>query len=281
MALGAVVNANGGIAINRASSDIREGGTQAVLTDRSKSAFRKYREVTGGTMSLPAFLYFEVVTCLFGGMRGMLGLGLRALAYPPLFRSCGKGVIFGRNLTIRHPRRIQLGDRCVLSDDVALDAKGIEGEGIIIRDGVFVGRGTIITMAGGTITLDEQCNIGSYCRIGTYGNSRIGKKALLAAYVYIVGAHHDTSRLDIPILDQPNLTKGGATVGDGCWLGARVTVMDGCSIGHDAIIGAHAVVTRDIPPYAVAAGLPAVVKKTRLTDEALHSVDGAAQIAAP
>lgn len=249
------------------STDIRQGGTQAALTDSSKSSFQKYREVTGGNMSLAAFLYLELVTFLLGGMRGMLGLGLRKLAYPPLFKTCGKGVIFGHNLTIRHPQRMQIGNRCVLSDNVTLDAKGVEGEGIIIRDGAFIGYGTIITMAGGTITLDAQCNVGSNCRIGTYGDTRIGKKALVAAYCYIVGAHHDTSRLDIPILDQPNLTNGGATIGDGCWLGARVTVMDGCTIGHDAIIGAHAVVTRDIPPYAVAAGLPAVVKKMRTENE--------------
>jgi acetyltransferase-like isoleucine patch superfamily enzyme len=259
------------LAINGRSHDIREGGTQAALANSGKSAFRKYRDVMGGTLSLPAFLYFELVTCLFGGMPGMLGLGLRKLTYPILFKSCGKGVIFGRNLTIRHPHRIQLGNRCILGDNVTLDAKGSDGEGIMLRDGVFVGTNTIITMAGGTITLDEQCNIGSSCRIGTYGNTRIGKKALLAAYVYIVGAHHDTSRLDIPILDQPNLTHGGATVGDGCWIGARVTVMDGCTIGHDAIVGAHAVVNRDIPAYAIATGLPAVVKKMRTDPKTLEN----------
>jgi len=243
--------------------DIRGRGTQAVLTDRGKSSFRKYREIMGGSMRLPAFLYFELVTFFFGGLGGLLGLGLRSLTYPRMFKFCGKGVVFGRNLTFRQPHRIRLGDRVVLSDGVVLDAKGAEGEGILVNDGVFIGQGTIVTMAGGKITLDERCNIGSYCRIGTYGDTRIGKKALLAAYCYIVGAHHDTSRLDIPILDQPNLTHGGAQIGDGCWLGARVTVMDGCNIGEDSIVGAHAVVSRDLPPRSVSVGIPAKVVKMR------------------
>lgn len=237
-------------------------GSQAVLAG-GQSAFAKYRTMTAGDLPLTRFLYFEIVTFLFGRMSGALGFALRAVFYPRLFASCGRRVIFCRDLVLRHPQRIHIGSGVVLGDGVTLDAKGSEGEGIVIRDGVFLGVGTIVTMTDGTIVLDACCNIGSYCRIGTHGRTRIGRKALLAAYCYVVGASHETVRVDVPILDQPVVTKGGAEVGDGCWLGARVTVMDGCTVGPDSIVGAHAVVTHDLPARCVAVGIPARVQRMR------------------
>ena len=240
-------------------------GVQDALQDGSSGALSKYRRLVVGNVGFLGFLKYEWITSLFGSWPGAVGFGLRGLFYPSLFRSCGRKVVFGRNLTIRHPDRISLGNRVVLSDGAILDAKGTEGEGILVRDGVFVGLHTVVTTTDGTIELDEKCNIGAYCRIGSYGRTRIGKKTLLAAWVYVVGAGHDTSRTDIPILDQPNVTKGGAQVGDGCWLGARVTVLDGVKIGDGAIVGAHAVVTKDLPAFSISVGIPAKVTGSRLS----------------
>lgn len=240
-------------------------GIQGQLQDPTTSASAKYRRmVVGANVSFGRFLRYELVTCLFGSWPGAMGLWLRKKFYPGLFAECGRGVIFGRNLTLRNPGRIRLGRRVVLSDGVVLDAKGTAGEGILIRDGVFVGLNSVITSTDATVELDESCNIGASCRIGSYGRTRIGKKALLAAWVYVVGAGHETARTDIPILDQPNTTKGGAEVGDGAWLGARVTVLDGVKVGAHTIVGAHAVVTRDLPGYAIAMGIPAKVTGSRL-----------------
>ncbi|MBT3192153.1 MAG: acyltransferase [Verrucomicrobia bacterium] len=253
------------------SADLQEQGTQKCLGASGLGGLSKrYRQLVVGDVGFWSWLRYEVVTSLFGGVPGAGGLLLRKLFYPCLFASCGKGVMFGRHLVLRHPNRIQIGSGVVLADGVTLDAKGTNGEGILLRDGVFIGQGTIVTMADGTITLDERCNIGSLCRIGTFGNTRIGRKALVGAYCYIVGAYHESARTDIPIMDQPNRTKGGAQVGDGCWLGARVTVNDGVQVGHDSIVGAHAVVTKPLPPFSVSAGVPARVIRMR-TDEAAAS----------
>ncbi|MBN1269063.1 MAG: acyltransferase [Kiritimatiellae bacterium] len=243
-------------------SKLDEGGIQATLSDRRRGALAKYADlVVGG--GIGAVIKYELITGLFGSWPGAVGLWLRQKFYRCLFRTCGRGLIIGRNVTLRRPDRISLGRNVVLGDNSTLDAKGDTGDGIVIRDGVFVGPGTIVSTGGGSIELDEGANIGSYCRIGTLGRTRIGKKALLAAYCYVVGAGHDASRTDVPILDQPITTKGGAEVGDGCWLGARVTVMDGTKIGRDSIVGAHAVVTEDLPEFCVAVGIPAKVVKMR------------------
>ncbi len=242
-------------------------GIQAKLADESGGSVGKYRRLVVGDTGLLGFLTYEFVTSVFGPWPGALGFWLRSKFYPGLFRSCGRKVIFGRNLTVRHPGRISLGSRVVLSDGVSLDAKGETGEGILIRDGVFVGLSCVVTCTDGTIELDDKCNLGAWCRIGSFGRTRIGKKALLAAYCYVVGAGHETSRTDIPILDQPYVTRGGAEVGDGCWLGARVTVMDGVKIGRDSIVGAHALVTKDLPDFSIAVGIPAKVTGSRLAPQ--------------
>lgn len=249
-------------------TDLRKNGTQAVLVAGGGGALSTYADVVVGNRRLRAILKYELVTSLFGNWPGVAGLALRRIFYRGLFRRCGRQAVIGRNVTLRHPHRITLGDRVVIGDGCTLDAKGRGGEGIVIRDNVFLGTGSILSMAGGGIEIDEGANIGSYCRIGTFGRTRIGKKALLAAYCYVVGATHRTDRLDIPILDQPNDTKGGAVVGDGTWLGARVTVLDGVTVGRDAIVGAHAVVTHDLPDYAVARGIPAKVVRRRTEEEA-------------
>jgi acetyltransferase-like isoleucine patch superfamily enzyme len=244
-------------------TDLRRDGMQAILGDESVGSLAKYRRLVVGDTGAWGFLRYETVTSLFGQWPGAAGLLLRRLFYPGLFRTCGRNVIFGRGITVRHPHRISIGSGVVIGDNATLDAKGTEGDGILIRDGVYIGTGTVVTTSDGTMELDEGCNIGSYCRLGAYGSTRIGRKALLAAFCYVVGASHRSDRLDIPILDQPNETKGGSEVGDGCWLGTKVTVMDGVRVGRDSIVGAHSLVTRDLPELCVAMGVPARVARMR------------------
>jgi len=65
------------------------------------------------------------------------------------------------------------------------------------------------------------------------------------------------------IMDQPLSSKGDIVVRDGAWIGHGVTVLSGVTIGEGAVIGAGSVVTNDVPDYAIAAGVPAVVVKIR------------------
>lgn len=237
--------------------------TQEVLNSAKMSALDKYRLMMVGRVGFLGLLKYELLTGLLSGMPGLAGLALRAVSYRLLFKRLGRGVAIGQNVTIRRPDRIQIEDGVIISDNVTLDAKGDTGAGIILRKGAFIGQGTIISMGGGTIEIAEGANIGSNCRIGTLGTTRIGRKSLIAAYVYIVGGGHQSNQIDIPIIDQPSESRGGAEIGDGCWIGAFTMVMDGTRVGHDAIVGAHSLVTRDIPPFAVAYGIPARVQRDR------------------
>ncbi|MFA9477067.1 hypothetical protein ACERK3_02045 [Phycisphaerales bacterium AB-hyl4] len=236
--------------------------SHAAATDARQSAATRYRQlVTGG--GWPTFIKYELLTTCLGDLPGAAGLALRAKAYRHLLADLGPGSVIGRDVTLRRPDRIRIGRNCIIEDHVVLDAKGDQGDGIIIRDNVFLGRGTILSLRGGTIDIGPGTCISSNCRMGTLGTIRIGEKALVAAYTYLAGAGHRTDNPDITIADAPIDDRGGITVGDGAWLGAYTMLMDGITVGEHAVVGAHSVVRDNIPPYAVAAGAPAQFKKDR------------------
>lgn len=245
------------------SEDVFEGVGPAGVAQGNLGAVAKYRALVIGQDGVWPLLKYEMITGLFGLLPGALGLFLRSLLYPCLFAECGTGIVFGRNLTIRHPHRIRLGRGVILCDDVTIDGKGQDGDGLIIGDQVFVGKGTAVLTVGGTLKIGAGSNIGTYCRIATRANTELGEKVLIAGFCYLVGGDHGSDRTDIPIIDQPSVAAGGHQIGDGVWLGTKTTVKGGVSIGAHSIIGAHALVTKDIPEFSVAVGTPAKVVQDR------------------
>ena len=98
-------------------------------------------------------------------MPGALGLALRKALYPLLLGSCGRNVVFGQNVVLRHPHKIHIGDNVVIDDNCLIDAKGETNRGIRIGDGVFIGRNTILSCKNGDIELADGANIGFNCEI--------------------------------------------------------------------------------------------------------------------
>ncbi len=242
----------------------QEEKLQDRLLDRRQSAFRKYREMMTGEGSLLHFLRFEFLTFFLGPLPGAPGWLLRKLCYPCLFKSAGRGVVFGRNITLRNPQRITIGDNVVFDENCLLDAKGCAGgAGIEIGDGVMVSRNTSIIGKYGGISIGDRANIGTNCLFGSMGRMTIGRDTIFAANCYVGGGMYRMERTDIPVVRQGSYTRGPVTVGDGCWLGAGAVVLDGVTIGRDVILGAGAVACRDIPDFAVAAGVPARVLRIR------------------
>ncbi|MBE9126146.1 acyltransferase [Coleofasciculus sp. LEGE 07092] len=137
--------------------------------------------------------------------------------------------------------------------------RSLTDEGIEIGDGVQIGRYAQLKARAGSIFIGDHTNIGSECRLDSTSEVRIGSYCLIAGRCYIGGVNHEFSRTDIPIVKQPLASKGGVRIGDDVWLGAHVIVKDGVTIGTGAVVGAGAVVTKDIPPYAIAMGVPARV----------------------
>jgi acetyltransferase-like isoleucine patch superfamily enzyme len=216
----------------------------------------KYSALIVGQPGLAALLKYEFVLLVAQPVPGALGLALRKTMYPWLLGSCGRNVVFGQNVVLRHPHKIHIGDNVVVDDQCLLDAKGDANDGIRIGSNVFIGRNTILSCKNGDIALEDGANLGFNCEIFSAGKVRVGKDTLLAAYSYLVGGDHDFSDRTLAINDQPRHGRG-IDVGAGVWIGAGATVLDSVSIGDRAIVGASAVVREDVPAGATAVGVPA------------------------
>ena len=95
----------------------------------------------------------------------------------------------------------------------------------------------------------------------------IGPNCIFAANVTLISENHGMDPLsEVPYHAQP-LTTGPISIGEGCWLGQNVCVLPGVSIGKRCIIGANAVVSKDVPDYSIAVGVPAKVVKMRNFDK--------------
>ena len=238
---------------------------QEELFREDRSARQKYQELIIGKRGWLALLKYELVILFASWVPGVLGLVLRGFLYRLLLGSVGRGVVFGTNVVLRHPHKIHLGNNIVIDDNCVLDAKGSENEGIFIKDGVFVGRNTILYCKDGDIRIGRGSNISFNCEIFSANTVRVGENVQIAAYAYLNGGDHGFDRTDIAVLQQKRIGRG-LVVGDNVWIGAHVTVLDGVTIGRDAIVAAGAVVNKDLPPLSIAGGLPAQVLRMRGND---------------
>jgi acetyltransferase-like isoleucine patch superfamily enzyme len=182
-----------------------------------------------------------------------------------LLGACGRNVIFGQNVVLRHPHKIRIADNVVIDDNCLLDAKGEGNRGISIGSGVFIGRNSILSCKNGDIDLADGVNIGFNCEVFSASRVAIGRDTLLAAYCYVIGGDHDFSDPAAAVLMQGRKSDGVA-IGAGAWLGAGAKILDGVTIGDRAIVGAGAVVREAVPEGAIAVGIPARIVGQR--DEA-------------
>jgi acetyltransferase-like isoleucine patch superfamily enzyme len=237
---------------------------QEQLFAPGKSSRAKYVELVVGRPGLAALLKYELIVMFAQSRPGALGLAIRKALYPMLLGSCGRNVVFGQHVVLRHPHKIHIGSNVVIDDNCLLDAKGESNQGIRIGDGVFVGRNSILSCKDGDIELKDGANIGFNCEVFSASRVTIGAGVLMAAYAYVIGGDHDFSDPARSVLDQSR-TSSGVTIGDGAWLGAGAKVLDGVTIGNHAVIGAGAVVREAVPDGAVAVGVPARVVSSRTT----------------
>ncbi|HET8646657.1 MAG TPA: acyltransferase [Vicinamibacteria bacterium] len=237
-------------------------GIQSALGDRARSPLAKYQELVVGSRGLGRLLLYEMVVTFTSWVPGALGLVLRKVAYPLLLGSCGRNVTFGQGVVLRHPAKIHLGDDVVVDDLVVLDAKGSANQGIRLGQGVFLGRGTILSCKDGDIELGDHVNIGFHSEVFSGSRVTVGKYGLFAAYTYLVGGGHEFDRPEVPVIEQARRSVG-ITLGDNVWLGTGAKVLDGVTVGRDVVVGAGAVVTEDLPDGVVAVGVPARAVRQR------------------
>ena len=235
-------------------TDIRRAQDQ--LFDNRQSARAKYAALVVGRPGWGALIQHEVVTLISQSVPGALGFALRKTLYPALLGQCGRNVLFGQNVVLRHPHKIRIGDNVVIDDNCLIDAKGETNRGIAIGNGVFIGRNTILSCKNGDIDIEDGANIGFNCELFSASRVRVGRNTLIAAYCYLIGGDHDYANPELPVLEQGRRS-AGVDVGEGAWLGAGAKVLDGVTIGNRAIVGAGAVVRESVSEGSIAVGVPA------------------------
>lgn len=110
------------------------------------------------------------------------------------------------------------------------------------------------------IVIGENCHIGEYCHFTALDRIGIGDGLLTGRYVLITdNSHGDVLSMErnVPPSQRTIVSKGPVIIGNNVWLGDGVSVMPNVRIGDGAIVAAHSVVTHDVPPFSLVAGVPA------------------------
>jgi maltose O-acetyltransferase len=96
-----------------------------------------------------------------------------------------------------------------------------------------------------------------------YGGLIMGDQVMVGPDVAFLSENHGYDDLERPMGEQNSTERDPPRIEDGAWIGLRATILPGCVIGRESIVGACSVVTRDVPPYAIVGGNPARVIGTR------------------
>jgi galactoside O-acetyltransferase len=235
--------------------------THAAAT-QGGNVLTRYMDLIVGRRSWWGLLYFEWCM-LLQGLPGALGLMLRKLFWPRLFGSCAAGTVFGLGVVLRHPHRIHLGRRVVVSERCILDARHDSQERVLVLgDDVNLANDVMISCKNGTVHIGARVGVGARVVIQSVeGNPvRVAEDVVIGPMCYLVGGgNYHTDRLDLPIGQQGIKPDGGVDVAGGAWLGSGVTVLGGVRVGAGSVAAAGTVITRDVPDLAMCLGVPAKV----------------------
>ena len=218
------------------------------------------KHVTGRTGAL-RFLWQGMLFLLFKQFPTIVGTYLRPIAYGIILGESKTGCLIERDVRFEVPSKIFLSHRVFIGESCWISTGSIDGE-IRLGSDAFIAHRCTLTGQGGKILIGEHVHLSRNSYINGAGDVEIGRDTLFGPNVVVAGGTHNYQRSDIPIRLQ-----GGAklkiSIGEDVWLSANVCVMPGVTIGKGSVVGAGAVVTKDIPEYSIAVGVPAKVIGSR------------------
>lgn len=128
------------------------------------------------------------------------------------------------------------------------------GRNVVIEPGAYI--------PFNKVSIGNNSGVGPNARLGAV---KIGNDVMMAPDVVILSRNHNFSSVDTPMRLQGNADESPVEIGDDVWVGTRVVILPGVRIGRGAILAAGAIVTRDVPDYAIVGGNPAKVIKHRVS----------------
>jgi acetyltransferase-like isoleucine patch superfamily enzyme len=151
--------------------------------------------------------------------------------------------------------------------NVEIDPRAFIARGgrVTVGDGSVIRAGAMLLPSSGFISIGNKTSINHSTVINGQGGVTIGNCVMVAAFVAMFAANHNFDDPALPILEQGTTTKGGIRIEDDVWIGTHAVILDGVVIGRGSVIGAGAVVTKNVPPYSVMMGVPAKRVRSRLS----------------
>jgi acetyltransferase-like isoleucine patch superfamily enzyme len=213
--------------------------------------------------NLGRYLLEQTLQALLGWVPTIGGIGLRALAYRLMLRMEGWAAI-ENGVRLRFANHIQLGHRSYLDQDVYIHAcpNGVEiGRGTLVMHGAVLHVYNFRDLPHAGIRIGRDSLVGEYNVIRGQGGVVIGDRVYTSPLVQIVAVNHVFDDPDRSFVEQ-GITAEGIVIEDDVWIGSGAIICDGVRVGQGAVVAAGAVVTEDVPPHTVVAGVPArVVRK--------------------
>jgi len=157
-------------------------------------------------------------------------------------------------------RGVDLGPNCFIAPMVSVGGHpAVHPPGaLVIGPECELSQGVELNPWGGHIRIGRHVFLGPYSVIYGHGGVEIGDQTLIAMHCCIVSSNHTVPGPEEQMRDLPDILQP-TRIGRDVWLGAGVKVMGGVTIGNGCVVGAGSVVTQDLPPYAIAVGVPARV----------------------
>lgn len=196
-----------------------------------------------------------------GGVAAVRGLLIR-----PFLGSVQGMVFIGRGVNIILASKLVLGKNFSIGDYSYLNCYskyGVRiGNNVTIREFAWLQLTSRLDNPGESIVIGDDTYIGPRCSLGAGAPLRIGKRCQIGGGVSFIAENHNF--LGEGEIFGKGVTKKGIEVGDDCWIGNNVVILDGVKIGSSSVIGAGSVVTKNVPDNCVAYGIPARVVRNRL-----------------
>lgn len=182
-------------------------------------------------------------------------------------KSVKKLFFVGKKVKIRHGRHLCLGKNCTIGDYCYINA--LSKENVIIGDNFTLSRNStiectgVINEIGEGLIIGNNVGISERAMIAVRGSVKIGNDTIFGPGLKLLSENHVFENKDLLIRNQ-GVKRIGVEIGNDCWIGASVTILDGVKIGDHAVIAAGAVVSKDVHNYEVVGGVPAKVIKVML-----------------
>lgn len=187
--------------------------------------------------------------------------GFRVSFFTGSFRK----IYLGKSVIIKHTKNIVLGDNVIIGDYAMLSALG-KGP-LSIGNNVTVGAFSRVIIStsyndiGEFITIGDNVGFGEFAYLGGAGGLSIGKNTIIGQYFSAHPENHIFTNSK-SLIRQQGVTRTGIMIGENCWIGSKVTILDGVTIGDNCVIAAGAVVNSSFPDGVVIGGVPAITLKS-------------------